>query len=651
MAPCRLRRTLGSAVLAAAVVLAAAHPLPAAAAFAKLSGVLPSGATVVSFQVSPDGRYVVYGLGQAGSSTGAVLALYSVPLAGGAPIPLGSPFTPAVSIYEYRIAPDSNRVVFIPPDSSGQARMLYSVPIAGPWAPAAPLWQPDVQGSVGGFLISPDSLYVVFDDRNHGGLYSVALASPAGAAALLTSHTRRVSGFEITPDGRRVLFTDFNMGYKRLYSVPIEGPGSAVVPLSDEGSVSGFAVSPDSSRTVYAAGWMGVPTRLYSVATAGRDASAATIGGTVVPTGRMGFTPGGSTVIFEGYLGPWGSPIDLYGVTLQEPFLPVRVSAAPDGGRAIADFALAPDGSRVVYRADHETAGLVELFSSPLSWPAMPPIPRKLNGPPVAGGGVLGYQLAPDGALVYLADQRSDGAAELFSLLDPDQVGAIPVNGALAAGGSVAAFRLNPARGRVVYLADQEADGVMELFAAPIVGPIVGGGPWNTKFNGPLAPGGDVLDFALTPDGARVVYLADQERDGIAELYVADYGPFGLGFAGPAAAFAEGAGAVGIAVRLGDASLAPVRVGYAVTGGNASAAHYSLTPGTLSFAPGETLKTIALTIHDDALPQEDRWLTISLIDPEGAYLGYSSAIEVDISADDGPTLAPVSLLYLPLAGR
>ena len=81
------------------------------------------------------------------------------------------------------------------------------------------------------------------------------------------------------------------------------------------------------------------------------------------------------------------------------------------------------------------------------------------------------------------------------------------LNGAQTAGGNVDAYFVSPDAARVVYLADQQTDDVWELFSVPIAdGPV-------TRLNSPLTAGGDVLGNspAISPDSDRVAYIADQE--------------------------------------------------------------------------------------------------------------------------------------------
>ena len=66
---------------------------------------------------------------------------------------------------------------------------------------------------------------------------------------------------------------------------------------------------------------------------------------------------------------------------------------------------------------------------------------------------------------------------------------------------------------RIVYLADQDINGVSELY--------LGGS--STKLNPPLSQGKNVLDFQITPDKTAVVYRADQDTNDVFELYRVEF--------------------------------------------------------------------------------------------------------------------------------
>ena len=174
-----------------------------------------------------------------------------------------------------------------------------------------------------------------------------------------------------------------------------------------------------------------------------------------------------------------------------------------------------PDGSRIVYRADQDVDDVFELYSVPFG--GGPSV--KISGPLVDGGDVdFLYEIVPDSSrVVYFADQDTDDVMELYSV--PIDGGAPPVklNGDLVAGGSLNTFdfEISPDGSRVVYLADQDVDDSEEVFSRRIDG---SGMP--VKLNGPmLIDDGDVMDFVISPDSSTVVYRAEQDIEFTEELY------------------------------------------------------------------------------------------------------------------------------------
>jgi hypothetical protein len=76
----------------------------------------------------------------------------------------------------------------------------------------------------------------------------------------------------------------------------------------------------------------------------------------------------------------------------------------------------------VVFRADKDTAGKIELYAAFNNGLDI----IKLSGTMVAGGNVVDFKISPDGILVaYLADQLIDDQFELFVV---DVAGGIAVN-------------------------------------------------------------------------------------------------------------------------------------------------------------------------------------------------------------------------------
>ena len=75
------------------------------------------------------------------------------------------------------------------------------------------------------------------------------------------------------------------------------------------------------------------------------------------------------------------------------------------------------------------------------------------------------------------------------------------------------------------------------------------------------------------------------------------------------------------AVTLNRAAAGPVTVDYATEDGTATAgADYTATSGTLTFAAGETTKTVSVTLLDDAVDEGKETFKLKLSNPQGAYL-------------------------------
>ena len=89
------------------------------------------------------------------------------------------------------------------------------------------------------------------------------------------------------------------------------------------------------------------------------------------------------------------------------------------------------------------------------------------------------------------------------------------LNPALSPGrGIVRWFAITPDQTAVVYLANQDTDDAIELYRVAFANPGV-----STKLNPPLPAGRVVLHLVLTPDGTAVIYMADQDTDNVFDLY------------------------------------------------------------------------------------------------------------------------------------
>ncbi len=102
--------------------------------------------------------------------------------------------------------------------------------------------------------------------------------------------------------------------------------------------------------------------------------------------------------------------------------------------------------------------------------------------------------------------------------------------------------------------------------------------------------------------------------------------PVTVGFSAAASATSENISPAMVLVSLSSAKATPVTVHYAATGGTAMGGwvDYSLTPGTLTFAPGETVKAIPIAIIKDGISEASETVVVTLDTPTGAALGTSS---------------------------
>jgi len=184
------------------------------------------------------------------------------------------------------------------------------------------------------------------------------------------------------------------------------------------------------------------------------------------------------------------------------------------------NFKISSDGLSVVFLDFSNQFFTQSLFSVPTSGNSSPIILNAPSSDSIFSGN---FQISPDNKhVVYIFSStfpNGNHHSEIFSA--PIGGGnSIRLNGDLIDGGNVSlsGFQISPDSTRVVYVADQFKDEVFELFSVLI------SGEGSVKLNEELTDGGDVLsfslnDFQITPDSAHVIYRADKSIDGISELF------------------------------------------------------------------------------------------------------------------------------------
>ncbi len=106
----------------------------------------------------------------------------------------------------------------------------------------------------------------------------------------------------------------------------------------------------------------------------------------------------------------------------------------------------------------------------------------------------------------------------------------------------------------------------------------------------------------------------------------------------------EGNATADFAVTLSRAATDTVTVDYATSDGTAAAGtDYTATSGTLTFAAGDTAKTVSVPVLDDAVDEEDETFTLTLSNASGASLADTAA--TGTIADNDTTATPLTATF------
>lgn len=133
------------------------------------------------------------------------------------------------------------------------------------------------------------------------------------------------------------------------------------------------------------------------------------------------------------------------------------------------------------------------------------------------GSRIIDHAVLPDGRVLLVGAQETDGVFELF-LSSPNGGALTKLSGPQIASGLLPGLAVSADGTKVLYRADQDAAGQFELYAVEVANPGV-----SVKVNGALTKGGQVSRvFSLSATGDRATYIADQELLGVNELYTVD---------------------------------------------------------------------------------------------------------------------------------
>ncbi|MEQ1892288.1 MAG: hypothetical protein ABL998_07080 [Planctomycetota bacterium] len=471
-------------------------PITGSAGALVLSGALTG---IDQMALTPDGTRVVFSDG---------LGLYSVPIDGSA-APLALAPQPASGHSLFRITPDGARVVFT--RKIGDVEYLGRVALDGSLAPLllANSGSPNLlftyfgdvtlgADSVHGAYVPVDQ-FLDFGNVSHAGLYGFTVDKSHPPARLHLAETQDALPAHAVA-GERVIYTEPD---GTLYTIRSDGTGRVALALE----VSEFTLSPDTKTIAFVRG-LAPASELCVAPWDGSEPALVLAGPGTLAQARFSENSG---LVYFLATDPVDSFRGLYAVPTDGGVPLLLNGPAVPGPLGVVDFAVAPSGSRVVYREERAEDEVVELWSVGLDL-----VPHRLSGPLGGFRDVLRFALAPDGETVaYVADQESEQTNEVFAAPIDGSLSAVKLNDDFSSGpvvGDVSAFQATRDGKHVVYTADQDVDEFRELYAVPtdsVRAPV--------RLSAPFQDDADVhSDVTLLPQSARVVAEYRTKGDSLA---------------------------------------------------------------------------------------------------------------------------------------
>ena len=472
----------------------------------KLSGDLVLGGDVISYRISPDGKYAVFA---ADARTNNIVELFSVTLTGGRRLRISGALPVDSEVQGFRITPDSQSVVYWTKNVDGYCTGIFVSSIAGGEVLNISESVPEFSSIVSSRITADNQYFVYALDYTEPATewYESLWAAPLdGSGSFTLNIPRNYDGqfyFEVLPAGSDVIVQRFGSGPILLYLADMEGGAE---PLDE--FVYHFVITPDGDRVVYAKydDQIGV----FSISSTGvgkiRLSGDMVLGGEVV---NLRIAPNSQQVVYladevvDDRVELFSAPVD--GSTERKQLLDVMIS-----GGDVIDFQITPNSQGVVYLADQVVDNRVDLRSVSINGG----ISYWLSKEMVPGGIVRDYAITANSlGVVFRADKLVDDKDELFAV---SIVGTLltRLNTELPAGGDVMNFKISPNGQGVLYRADQVVNDIINLYAVPVTGGVI-----PVRVNNQLTLGGTVQDFVITPDSQGALYLADQDTDGVDELY------------------------------------------------------------------------------------------------------------------------------------
>jgi Tol biopolymer transport system component len=409
----------------------------------------------------------------------------------------------AAAQYAFAWAPDSSRIAYLADqNTAGVVELFSNTPDGTDQTTVRLSVLSGIDRDVEDFAWSPDfnnSRKIAYRaDQENNDVIELYTTLPAASASLKISTGlapgSNVTAFKWAPNAEMIAFLADKINDEfKLYTTSPNNNANILVSgsLAATSDVKTFKWSPNSVRLAYVNQLSASGFQLF---TTQRDQQPSTlISGDLrdaVESG-YGWSADSSQIAYIADEDT-ADQFELYTSDPTTASAAVKVSGILVSGGDVTAFQWAPSALLLAYVADQDTNGIVELYTTN-------PPPNvaviKVSKDPLAGLAVEDdFSWSPDSATIaYRADQDSLGTIELFTTNSDGSVND-KVSGTLAGGGNVIQFKWDGLGSAIGYLADQMTAGVTELFAS------LPDGSQNTLLSGPLAAGGDVSRFKWVPE-------------------------------------------------------------------------------------------------------------------------------------------------------
>ena len=321
--------------------------------------------------------------------------------------------------------------------------------------------------------------------------------------------------FQSTPNDKYVIYLadETTDGDQELYISKTDGSEKRKLQAVPNGrDVIYFIISPDSQKVAFlmdldSAG-------LYDLYTINIDGSNLTklnqgvsLGQTVSKTFK--FTPDSSKVVFV--TNEITNIRNLYIANASAPINRIQLNSS-SRAPVSSVFEIAPNGTRIVFKESNNPA-------HPNIASVLPNGGSEVQLNPnftLPGSGASDFIISPlSNKVVYRANQDNDAIYELYSVNIDGSSSSQKINGSIVTGGSVSAlsFKISPNGLKVIYIADQDVDEKFELYSSNL------DGSSNTKISGTFAAFSDINNFKITTDSLKIIFQVNSLISNVQEIY------------------------------------------------------------------------------------------------------------------------------------